>query len=257
MAEQSKIAEWDVVDGYGVLTLTNPPQNFLPEPEIADLADLKRWTDSESLRGMIVRGKGRHFSAGADKTRIVGAEGAEGITTNLAKGKEVLSYLWDLPIPTVAAIEGVCFGGGLEVALSCHIRVCSERSLFSFPEAGLGIMPGLHGTVKLPGIIGMAQAIDMLLTAKTIDAQEALRLKLVDYVVPSKQTFDASRELLTRLTGDKPIKVIHAVVRSFINARKLSEDEAVKQGIDMFCDLAGELRRKHAAGDTAEGSPSD
>ncbi len=241
MAEQSKITEWDVVDDFGVLTLANPPQNFLPEPEIADLADLRRWTSSESLKGLIVRGKGRHFSAGADKSRIVGAEGAEGIAANLAKGKEVLDYLWDLPIPTIAAIEGVCFGGGLEVALSCHIRVCSEKSLFSFPEVGLGIMPGLHGTVKLPGVVGMANAIDMLLTAKTIDAEEALRLKLVDYVVPAKKAFESSLELLTRLTGNKPVSVIRAVVQSFINARKLTEDEAVKQIGPMFRELTSQL----------------
>lgn len=249
MAEQSKITQCEVVDDLCILTLTNPPQNFLPEPQIAELEDLKLWTGSASLKGLIVRGKGRHFSAGADRSKIVGAEGAEGIIRNLAKGKDVLDYLWNLPIPTVAAIEGVCFGGGLEVALACHIRVCSEKALFSFPEAGLGIMPGLHGTVKLPGIVGMAEAIDMLLTAKTIDAQEALRLRLVDYVVPAKQALEASRALLTKLTADRPVKVIRAVVQSFINARKLSEDDAVRQGIDTFCELAAALRKTRAADD--------
>jgi enoyl-CoA hydratase/carnithine racemase len=200
---------------------------------------------------VIVRGKGRHFSAGADKDKIQSG-GEEGIKANLTKGKEVLDYLWDLPLPTIAAIEGCCFGGGLEVALSCHIRVCSEKSLFSFPEAGLGIMPGLHGSVKLPGVVGMAQAIDLLLTARTIDAQEALRLKLVDYVVPAKKTFESSQEMLSKLTGEKPISVIRAVMQSFINARKLTEDEAVEQISHMFRGLVSQLAGEGAGEDTRE-----
>lgn len=242
--EQSNITEWEIVDNFGILTINNPPQNFLTEPEIVGLSDLQRWTSNETLRGLIVQGKGRHFSAGADKNNILTAPDEEGIRNNLTKGKKVLNYLWDLPIPTIAAIRGVCFGGGLEVALSCHIRICSDKSLFSFPEAGLGIMPGLHGTVKLPRIVGIANAIDILLTGKTLDAQEALRLKLVDYVVPANEVFDYSLAFLKRLTGDKPIRVIHAVVQSFINARKLSEDEAIEKGSLMFCDLAVGLTQK-------------
>ena len=242
--EQSKMTEWEVVDNFGILTINNPPQNFLTEPEIVCLSDLQRWTSDESLRGLIIQGKGRHFSAGADKNNILTAPDEEGIRNNLTKGKKVLDYLWDLPIPTIAAIRGVRFGGGLEVALSCHIRICSDKSLFSFPEAGLGIMPGLHGTVKLPRIVGIANAIDILLTGKTMDAQEALRLKLVDYVVPANEVFDYSLSFLKRLTGDKPISVIHAVVQSFINARKLPDDEAIEKGSRMFCDLAVGLTQK-------------
>jgi enoyl-CoA hydratase/carnithine racemase len=242
--EQSNITEWEVIDDFGVLTINNPPQNFLTDPEIVRLSDLQRWTGDGSIKGMIVQGKGRHFSAGADKNNIMTAPDEEGIRTNLDKGKKVLNYLWDLPIPTIAAIKGVCMGGGLEVALSCHIRVCSAKSLFSFPESGLGIMPGLHGTVKLPGLVGMANAIDMLLTGKTIDAQEALRLKLVDYVVPSNEVFDYSMEFLKRLTGGKPIGLINAVVNSFVNSRKYSEDEAVEKVSSMFCDLAIDISKK-------------
>lgn len=104
--EQSKITEWEVVDNFGILTINNPPQNFLTEPEIVSLSDLQRWTSNETLRGLIVQGKGRHFSAGADKNNILTAPDEEGIRNNLTKGKKVLDYLWDLPIPTIAAIRG-------------------------------------------------------------------------------------------------------------------------------------------------------
>ena len=239
--EQSRLTEWEVLDNLGILTINNPPQNFLAEPDIADLADLKRWTANESLRGLIVQGKGRHFSAGADTSIVFAPLDEEGIKEKLTRGKEVLDYLWDLPIPTIAAIRGVCFGGGLEIALSCHVRVCSEKSLFAFPESGLGIMPGLHGSVKLPRIIGIANAIDMLLTAKTVDAQEALRLKLVDYVVPSNDVFDFALNLLKRLTKEKPLPVIHAVVKSMVNARRLSEDKAMERLMETYIDLTVDM----------------
>ena len=247
LMEQSKITQWEVVDNFGVLTINNPPQNFLTEPEFVRLSDLQRWTSNESLRGVIIQGKGRHFSAGADKDNILKVQGEEDIKNNLAKGKEILDYLWDLPIPTVAAIKGVCFGGGLEVALSCHMRICSEQSVFSFPETRLGIIPGLHGTVKLPGLIGMANAIEMLLTCKTLNAQEALDLKLVDYVVPKNEVFDFSLNYLKKLTGDKPISLIHVVVKSFINTRKLPDDKAIEEGINVFCDLAIDISKNRKA----------
>ncbi len=247
--EQSKLTEWEVVDNFGILTINNPPQNFLTELDIANLADLKKWTANESLRGLIVQGKGRHFSAGADKNIVFTPLDEEGIKEKLTKGKEVLDYLWDLPIPTIAAIKGVCFGGGLEVALSCHVRVCSEKSLFAFPETGLGIIPALHGTVKLPHIIGIANAIDMILTGKTIDAQEALKLKLVDYVVPSNEVFDFALNLLKKLTSEKPLPLIHAVVQSLINARKFSENEALERLFDMIIGLTvDKFKRQKANG---------
>jgi len=245
--ETSKMAEWELVDDYGVLTLNNPPQNFLTEPEFVRLSDLRSWTANESLRGLIIQGKGRHFCAGADKDNILSVQGEEDIRRNLAKGKEILDYFWDLPIPTVAAIKGVCLGGGLEVALSCHIRICSEKSVFSFPETGLGIIPGLQGTVKLPGLIGMANAIEMLLTCKTLNAQEALDLKLVDYVVPKNEVFDSSLHFLKNLTRDRPIGVIHAVVKSFVNARKLPDDKAIEEGIKVFSDLAVDMAKHQNA----------
>jgi len=246
--EQSILTQWEVVDDFGVLTINNPPQNFLTEPEFVDLSDLQRWTNNESLRGLIIQGKGRHFCAGADKDKILNVQTEEDIKNNLAKGKEILDYILDLPIPTVAAIKGVCFGGGLEVALSCHFRIASEKSIFSFPETGLGIIPGLNGTVNLPGIVGMAKSIELLLTCKTLSAPEAFDLKLIDYVVPAKDVFDYSLNFMKKLTGDRPINVINAVVKAFVNSRKLPEIKAVEEGINVFCDLAVNLAKSQKMG---------
>ncbi len=241
------MAEWEMVGDYGVLTLNNPPQNYLIEPEFVHLSDLQRWTSNKSLKGLIVQGKGRHFSAGADRGNIFKVQGEDGIRNTLRRGKDVFDHLWNLPIPVIAAIKGVCLGGGLEVAISCHIRISSNKSIFSFPETGLGVMPGLHGTVKTSGLIGMANAIDMILTGKTIDAQEALRLKLVDYVVPPKEVFDFSLKYLKELTEDRPISVIHSVIKSFNYSLSLPDEEAIEEGIKMFCELADYVGRNQNA----------
>lgn len=137
----------------------------------------------------------------------------------------------------VAAINGVCFGAGLELALSCHIRVCSERALLSFPETEFGIIPGLNGTVRLPKQIGIRHPMEMILTAKTVHADEALTIGIVDYIAPSKKVFDFALNLLEQFTASTPIRVIHSVMKSLNNARKLPQDVASKEETNLVAGL--------------------
>ena len=106
--ETSKMSEWDLLGDYGVLTLNNPPQNYLKEPEFVDLSDLKQWISNESLRGVIITGKGRHFCAGGDRENIFDARGEQGTQESVTKGKELFNYIWDLPIPTVLELWNKC-----------------------------------------------------------------------------------------------------------------------------------------------------
>ena len=159
------------------------------------------------------------------------------LQTQLRRSKELLYYIEDLPIPVVAAINGVCFGAGLEVALSCHIRVCSERALLSFPETEFGIIPGLNGVVRLPKQIGIRHPMEMILTAKTVHADEALTIGIVDYIAPAKKVFDFALNLLERFTAGTPIRVIHSVMKSLNNARKLPKDVASKEETNLVAGL--------------------
>lgn len=242
--ERSKISEWERHGDFGVLTVNNPPQNYLEEPEFVCLSDLKKWTEDNSLKGLIIMGKGRHFCAGVNQKNIFDVLEEEEVRKGLRKGKAILQYLDRLPIPTVAAIKGVCLGGGLELALSCHIRVSSEKSLFSFPETGLGVMPGLNGTVMLPRQTTLCEAIDLVLTGKLIHAEEALKLKIVDYVVPAREVFAFSMNLLKRVTGDRSLNVIHSVMKAFHNARRLSADAAAEEETRMAAKLVFERVRQ-------------
>lgn len=243
------MTEWEVRDNIGFMTLNNPPQNYLKEPEFVLLADLQKWTATENLRGIIITGKGRHFCAGADRDNIFKFQNEAAIQDTLRRGKAVLDHLSALPIPTIAAINGVCLGGGLEVALSCHIRISSDKALFSFPEASLHVMPGLHGTVALPQHVGLAKSIEMILTGKMVSPEDALKYKLVDYVVPAKELLDFSKDFLQKLTGDRSLPVIHAVMQCFQNSRRLPLEEATETGIALFCNLAVQAAKKNQESD--------
>lgn len=133
MSDKKNIT-WEVDGSLGILTLNNPPENYLINPEFVSIDQLKSWL-KENIKGLIITGAGRHFSGGADLNNLMElAKNENELFTNLSKGNDLLNYIDDLEIPVVAAISGVCFGGGLEIALSCDIRICTERSMFAFPE---------------------------------------------------------------------------------------------------------------------------
>lgn len=235
--EKSMISEWELQGSLGVLTINNPPQNYLEEFKLVALEDLKRWTDSDSLKGIVLTGKGRHFCAGFNKEDLYRTKDVKGLAEMLQNNNEILSFLEEIPIPVVAAMNGVCFGGGFELALSCDLRVCGDKALLSFPETGIGIIPGKNGTIRLPKRIGLYHAMELVLEGKIIHADEALALGLVDYVVPAKEVLDFSLRLLERLTSDRPINVIHAIMKSLNNARKLPYFAATQEETKLFATL--------------------
>jgi enoyl-CoA hydratase len=241
--EKSRISEWELHDNFGVLTINNPPQNYLEDFKLADLRDIQRWTDNDSLRGIVITGKGRHFCAGFNKEDLYKTKGKEDLLEQLREGNQIVNYLENLPIPVVAAIKGVCFGGGLELALSCDIRVCSEKALLSFPETGIGIIPGLNGTVRLPRQIGLCNALNIVLGGSIVHADEALELGIVDYVVPTKEVYEFSLNLLKDINYDKPVAIIHSVMKSLHNARNLTFDAATEEETKMFSGLVMEQHK--------------
>ena len=139
---QSNIVSWDRNGDIGILSISNGKKNYLDQPDFIDLDQLKKWSEEENLKGIIIRGIGRNFSAGANIENLQELAKDQNILSDkMNKGKEILDFIEDLNIPVIAAINGVCFGGGLEIALACHIRVASERALFAFPETNFYYCP--------------------------------------------------------------------------------------------------------------------
>ena len=144
--------------------------------------------DDGPIAGVLIKsGKAGSFIAGADINLIAGLETESAAQEASAAGQEVFSQLADLPVPTVALIDGVCLGGGLELALSCTYRIATDNSAtrLGLPETQLGVLPGWGGTFRLPRTVGIEEAVKMILTGSPADAGKALRIGLVDLVYPA------------------------------------------------------------------------
>jgi len=202
---------WHRRGSYGVLTLHNPPQNFLPDPVFVEKERLAGWLSDENLKGVVVTGEGRHFCGGAEPKAIEKArKDPDLLKERLTCGREVLTLLERALVPTVAALRGACLGAGWEIALACLFRVAAPGTVFGFPETGLGLVPGLGGAQRLAALLPRARAAEIVLTGETLDAEVALAAGLVDHISPDP--LDQAFSLLDRLTAHLHPAVIHAVL---------------------------------------------
>jgi enoyl-CoA hydratase len=165
------------------------------------LRTLDRDTD---VRAIVIRGNGpRGFCAGADirESRAQESPVEAHRRMNLDPWIECFEQM---STPTIAAVHGVCMGGGLEIALACDIRMASAEAIFAMPETGLGLIPGAGGTQRLPKLIGLGPALDLLLTNARIDGREAWRLNIVTHLHETPEALFAAADVLARKIASKP-----------------------------------------------------
>lgn len=193
------------------IRLNNPPLNLVSvevtEVLSAALSDIER---AEDVRAVILAGTGdRAFCAGSDVNEFASLHGrvAEG---KLLNENRAYNQLARLPQPTIAAIEGDALGGGLELALCCDLRVAASTALLGMPEVRLGVIPGSGGTQRLPRLIGLARAKELILLGEIIDAETALSFGLVNRVVPRGEAEVTARELAETVAGRGPVAVREA-----------------------------------------------
>ncbi len=159
---------------------------------------------TEGLKGVIITGAGeKSFVAGADITEFKGLSSVEGMQF-AKRGQEIFFLIERFPKPVVAAVNGFALGGGCELAMACHLRIAGERAKFGQPEVNLGLIPGYGGTQRLVQYIGKTKALELLMTADTIGAEEAHRLGLVNYVVPAGEEIAKAKELLEKIATKAP-----------------------------------------------------
>ncbi len=230
--------KWEKDGHLGILSIDNPPENYLANPEFTTISQLKEWLGND-IRAMIITGTGRHFSAGADiKTLVRQSANRVELKQNMLSGNHLLTFIADLEIPVAAAVSGVCFGGGMEVALACDLRFCTKKAIFAFPEINHNLIPGLGGLKRLQNLCGHKTAMEILFTGDILNANKAFELKIVDHVVPSNDLLDYCRHYMKGLINDRSSKVIRMTMRSFRNAESLNANEAMINDVEMFCELA-------------------
>ncbi len=193
-----------------VAVITIDRQNALNalNPEV--LQDLKaafEAIDQSAVRCIVLTGAGeKSFVAGADIASMSKMTKAEGEAFGKL-GNDIFRMIETFPIPVIAAVNGFALGGGNELAMSCDIRICSENAMFGQPEVGLGITPGFGGTQRLARIVSVGYAKQMLYAALNIDANEALRIGLVNAVYPLEELMPAALKLAQKIARNAPIAV--------------------------------------------------
>lgn len=183
----------------------------------------------KSVRVIIFTGEGKAFIAGADIKELSKLRGMEA-NSFIQKGVKLFRRIEKLSIPSISAINGYCMGGGLEFALCTDIRYASENAIFSFPEAGLGLMPGFSGTQRLPRIIGISKTKEIMFTGKKIKAKKAKFLGMIDQVF-------SEAELM-----NKTVEFAESIIKNSSTSIK-SMKRAIDVGIDLNIDAAIELEK--------------
>jgi enoyl-CoA hydratase len=199
-------------DNIGVLTVNRPEKlNALSNELIEELGNfLDDVEDDVELRVLVITGEGeKAFVAGADIQELVDRDALMGRKVS-RKRQTAFSRIENLTIPVIAAVNGYALGGGLELALACSIRICSDKAQFGAPEVKLGIIPGDGGTQRLPRLVGLGRAMEMVLTGDFIDAEEAYRIGLANQVVPHEELMGKAMELAQKIAKRPPLAVQYA-----------------------------------------------
>ena len=184
---------------------------------------------NRGIMGVIITGAGdKAFVAGADITEFNNLSTSEGMA--LAKnGQDIFSLIENGPKPVIAAVNGYALGGGCELSMACHIRIASANAVFGQPEVNLGLIPGYGGTQRLTQLIGKGKALELMMTANTINAEEALHLGLVNYVVPLDSLYEKSQTLLSKIATKAPTAITEIIksVNSYYEENQNGFDEEV------------------------------
>ena len=203
-----------IENGIGQITINRPSKlNALNVATIQELHNAFESLDQNyDVRAIIITGEGeKAFVAGADISEFANFSIEEGAQL-AAQGQELLfDFVENLKTPTIAAINGFALGGGLELAMACHFRIASDNAKMGLPEVSLGVIPGYGGTQRLPQLIGKGRAMEMIMTAGMITAEEAFRAGLVNYVVPQAELLEFTKDIATRIMKNSPFAIGRAI----------------------------------------------
>lgn len=211
-----------------LITLDRPEKlNVLSQHLLEELSWLiKRINADPSVIVAILTGTEKTFSAGADLKELLALTQEEKLQYN-QKIMKTFTLIEKSPIPFIAAINGHMFGGGMEMALSCSIRMISSEARLGLPEVKLGILPGAGGTQRLPRLIGRSKALQILLTGDSLTAQEALETGIVDQVVPLSELHETCMSLAKRIAQNAPL-----AVKAIKDSVTVGIELSVEQGIE-------------------------
>jgi enoyl-CoA hydratase len=245
---QNNVLHTEITAGVAVVTLNRPDKLNALNAELLEAleATFRMLQGNEDVRAVVITGSGpKAFAAGADISEL-SSQNAHSGKIFAERGQRVFSLIERLGIPVIAAVNGFALGGGCELAMACHIRFASDNARFGQPEINLGIIPGYGGTQRLPRLVGMAKATELILSGEMIDAQEAHRLGLVNRIYPHAELLEKTHEFATGLAAKAPL-----ALRACLEATQIAGDTSLLEGLHAEASVFG---RTCGTEDFAEGT---
>jgi enoyl-CoA hydratase/carnithine racemase len=217
------------------ILIDRPPANALSEQVGLELWDAGREVAGLGVRAAVVWGGERLFSAGAD-IKAMATMGPHEITDSVGALEGAVRHLEALPVPVIAAINGLALGGGCEVAIACDFRFAAEDSRLGQPEVKLGIMPGAGGTQRLPRLVGAQRARELIFSGRWVTAEEALAIGLVDRVLPPPEVYPAALEEAGRL-AQGPTAAYRGMKLALLAGAQHGQESGLEQERERFREL--------------------
>jgi enoyl-CoA hydratase len=245
---QNNVLHTEITAGVAVVTLNRPDKLNALNAELLEAleATFRMLQGNEDVRAVVITGSGpKAFAAGADISEL-SSQNAHSGKIFAERGQRVFSLIERLGIPVVAAVNGFALGGGCELAMACHMRFASDNARFGQPEINLGIIPGYGGTQRLPRLVGMAKATELILSGEMIDAQEAHRLGLVNRIYPHAELLEKTHEFATGLAAKAPL-----ALKACLEATQIAGDTSLLEGLHAEASVFG---RTCGTEDFAEGT---
>lgn len=229
-----QLITYNVEDGIAKITINRPDKmNALNIALLGEIDNaMNEVFNDETVRGVIITGSGtKAFAAGADIAEFSNftSEQAKEMSAN---GHRIFNNIESSTKPVIAAVNGFALGGGCELAMSCHMRIASDNAKFGQPEVNLGLIPGYGGTQRLLRYVGYGKGIELLLTADVIDANEAHRLGLVNYVTTQEELLPKCKSILDKIKTKSPLVVDQIIACA--NAYESKTDDGFELEIDEF-----------------------
>lgn len=201
-------------NGIGLITINRPAKlNALNKATISELHDaVEAFDNDERVKVIIITGSGdKAFVAGADIAEFAHFSVEEGEKLAALGQTLLFDFIENLSTPVIAAINGFALGGGLELAMSCHFRVASDNAKMGLPEVSLGVMPGYGGTQRLPQLVGKGRALEMIMTAGMVAAEDAKAWGLVNHVVPQAELIEFAKGIAAKIQKNSPVAIAKAI----------------------------------------------
>jgi len=222
-------------EGIYIITINRPDKlNALNKTVIDDLAAaINEVYSNPAIKSALITGSGaKAFVAGADISEFGAMDSHAGKALAKKGQDEVFNKIENSPKPIIAAVNGFALGGGCELAMACHFRICNEQAKFGQPEVNLGLVPGYGGTQRLTQLVGKGKAMELMMTGQMIDAQEAKQLGLVNYITSADNLLSTAKDLLKTINSKAPLAIEQIIRLTNLAARGAAD--GLQQEITAF-----------------------